>query len=180
MDRIDFVKICYSFFQDKDEGNDQDTFKPTRVSSCVGQCPLTFDGAYGLTEAKHSVRFCSNKKTRPIGLYYHFINKHELKPIYARRLVVAIAKEHDPKTMKMFDENEEIINHSYKVTCPFNKGMINLFGYKAKILRVPCGYQPIIFTALNCHLKRYHHVPADLAQTLVNHFKEIRMKNHVI
>jgi len=151
------------------------------ISGYFGQCPLTFDGAYGLTKAKHSVRFCSNEKTRPIGLYAHFLSKHELKPIYARRLVVAIAKERDPKTTKMFDENEnDVINHFYKVTCPFKNGTINLFGYKKKVLQVPCRHHLVIFTALKSHLKHYHHVPADLAQTLVNHFKEIRMQNHVI
>jgi hypothetical protein len=102
--------------------------------------------------------------------------------MYARRLVKAIATNQDPKTTKIFDENEDIINHFYRVPCPFNDGLINLseFNKKINISRVPCRFQSIIFHGLKFHLKRYHHISDEVAQTLVKQFKENRMKNNII
>jgi hypothetical protein len=142
---------------------------------------VTFDGAFGLTKSRHSIRFCSADNSHRIGLHAHFINKHQLKITHARRLVEAISNQQDSKTTNLFDENEDIINHFYRIPCSFKHRTINLPGYnKRNISRVPCRCQSIIFHNLKCHLKHYHHISDDLARTLANHFKEIRTNNDVI
>ncbi|CAF4314203.1 unnamed protein product, partial [Rotaria sordida] len=32
----------------------------------VSQCPLTFNGAYGLSEENHSIKFCEYEQNRQI------------------------------------------------------------------------------------------------------------------
>ncbi|CAF3668035.1 unnamed protein product [Adineta steineri] len=163
--------------EDNNDVNEQNEVKSVSTSGLRGLCPLTFNGAFGLTTANHSVHFCSKKKTRSVGLYYHFINKHELKPIYARCLLKAISNNEDPKTTKLFDKNEDVINHLWKIPCPFSKNMINLFQYATKdIKRTSCHRLDMTPYALNTHLQYYHHVTESVAQTLVNQSKEIQME----
>ncbi|CAF3883198.1 unnamed protein product [Rotaria sp. Silwood1] len=92
-------------------------------------CPLTFDGAYGLTEANHSIKFCKHETTRRIELYFHFTRKHQLKKIYAQRLVQAIVNNEDPHIIKLFNENEDVLDHFYKVQCPFVYENIHTLNY---------------------------------------------------
>ncbi|CAF1146684.1 unnamed protein product [Adineta steineri] len=163
--------------EDNNDVNEQNEVKSVSTSGLRGLCPLTFNGAYGLTTANHSIHFCSKKKTRSVGLYYHFLNKHLLQPIYARRLLKAISNNEDPKTTKLFDKNEDVINHLWKIPCPFSKNMINLFQYATKdIKRASCHRLDMTPYALNTHLQYYHHVPDSVAQTLVNQSKEIQME----
>ncbi|CAF1208686.1 unnamed protein product [Rotaria sp. Silwood1] len=89
------------------------------------ECPLTFDGAYGLTQATHSIEFCEHDKTCQIGLYQHFIKKHKLKEVYAQRLMRAVADNKDSKTTKLFDGIENVIDHCYKVPGPFTNVLVN-------------------------------------------------------
>jgi hypothetical protein len=76
------------------------------------------------------------KKVRQVNLYSHLINKHELKTIYARSLIKALENNLDPKTTKLFDSNEDIINHLYKIKCPFTNGIIDLFNSNQKIIDI--------------------------------------------
>ncbi|CAF1249615.1 unnamed protein product [Adineta steineri] len=166
--------------EDSDDANKQNRVKSMSTRYPQGFCPLTFDGAYGLTAANHSVRFCSNKKNRPIGLYYHFINKHDLQPIDARRLLEAISNNDDPKTTKIFYENEDVINHLYKIPCPFSKDIIHLFrGSTKNIHKLPCHYLRMPAYALRHHLQYYHHVTPSVARKLIDRSKEIQMENHI-
>jgi hypothetical protein len=137
----------------------------TLVRNLKGCCPLTFNGAYGLSQSKHSIRLCSNKNQRSRNLYHHFKNKHQLTLANARRLVQAMMKKQNPRTTKLFDDNEDIINHSYKIQCPFRKGINHLFdSHKiTSIRRVPCHCHPVPDYALERHLKYYHSLSEDLA-----------------
>ncbi|CAF1064999.1 unnamed protein product [Adineta steineri] len=164
--------------EDSDDDNEQNKVESTPVSVVRGLCPLTFDGAFGLTVANHSMRFCTNKTNRPIGLYGHFIGRHELKPIYARYLLKAISNNEDPKTTKLFSENEHVINHLCKIPCPFNKNMVHLFQYATTNIKgAPCQRSEMTPYVLNSHLQYYHHVTDSVARTLVDQSKEIQMKN---
>jgi len=51
--------------------------------------------------------------------------KHRIKKVYAQRLVRAIDDNQDPRKTKLFDENENVVNHFYMVPCPFFIGRIN-------------------------------------------------------
>ncbi|CAF3390816.1 unnamed protein product [Rotaria sp. Silwood1] len=166
--------------KDQNISEEQNKAEAISCSTYFGQCPLKFDGAYGLTKAKHSIDFCTNRRSRRIGLYCHFMGKHQLKAGCARRLVGAIVKNKDPMITKLFDENEDVINHFYKISCPFHNGMINLFGCNKKtISHVPCRFRSVIFSTLKFHLKQYHHLSGELAQALVNYFKAIHMNNDI-
>ncbi len=103
----------------------------------------------------------------------HFKNKHQLTLATARRLVEAIAKKQNPRTTKLFDNNEDIIDHSYRIECPFRKGIHYLFDShkKTSIRRVPCHCLPIPGRALKHHLKRYHNLSEDLATKFTRHYR---------
>ncbi|CAF0894908.1 unnamed protein product [Rotaria sordida] len=75
-----------------------------------GLCPLTFDGAFGLTKTKLLTRLCSNQIVRQRILYPHFIHVHSMGANYAKRLVKAILQGQDPKTTKLFSDDEDIFN----------------------------------------------------------------------
>ncbi|CAF1216274.1 unnamed protein product [Adineta steineri] len=174
LDRISLDRTTATI-EDNDDDNEQNEVKSMSINGLRGICPLTFNGAFGLTIANHSMDFCSKKKTRPIGLYGHFINKHELKPIYARCLLKAISNNEDPKTAKIFDENDHVIDRSSNIPCPFSKNMVHLIQCSRKnIKKVPCPYIPLKIPALYMHLKHYHGVSCSLARTLVAQSKEIQ------
>ena len=142
----------------------------------MGYCPLKFNGAYGFSREKHSIDLCPNKKCRPIGLFGHFKHKHKLKLIIVRRLIDAITKNEDPKTTRLFNDDEDIIDHSLIIECPFRGGMIDLFDCRnnKSIKGVPCGFQSVPTNSLRYHLKHHHHLSKDLAAKLFQHCKDNR------
>ncbi|CAF1478323.1 unnamed protein product, partial [Rotaria sordida] len=143
----------------------------------VGECPLTFNGAYGLTKANHSIEFCDYGKNHRIQLYNHFIKKHKLKEVCAQRLVQAIIDNQGSRMTKLFDENENVIDQSYNVLCPFTNGQINLPGNSQhRGTRIPCRRRVVPLNVLKCHLQYHHNISNLLAQKLVDGFKEIRTK----
>jgi len=114
-------------------------------------------------------------------LYAHFVTKHRLKSIYAKRLIEAIVNKQDSMTTILFNENEDIINPFYKIECPLQKRIRHLFGYNQKnLIRVPCQTKYVTFHNLKSHLKNYHNVPDDLAQRFVQHFKHKQTIDHFI
>jgi hypothetical protein len=146
----------------------------------VDKCPLTFDGAYGLTQSNHSIEFCAHETTRPIELYLHFMYKHKIKKIYAQRLVRAIVGNQDPRKTKLFDENENVINHSYKVPCPFYSGERNSLKHSRRNVSIPpCQYRLIAFHRLTYHLQFTHKISKSLTQKLVDDLKKDRTKNEI-
>ncbi|CAF1226409.1 unnamed protein product [Rotaria sordida] len=166
--------------KDQHVNEEQKKLERTLWRKIFDECPLTFDGAYGLTQANHSIEFCDYEKNYRIGLYQHFINKHKLKEVYAQRLIRAVADNQDPRITKLFNESEDVIDHFYKVLCPFFKGRINSPEYRQKnIANIPCSRRIILFNALNHHLRFHHKISKTLAKKLVDHFKEIRAKNDI-
>ncbi|CAF1246724.1 unnamed protein product [Rotaria sp. Silwood1] len=85
----------------------------------MDECPLTFDGAYGLTQANHSIEFCQYEKVCEIRFYDHFTKKHKLKDVCVKRLIETVVDNLDPRATKLFNENENIIDYFRKVPCPF-------------------------------------------------------------
>ena len=66
--------------------------------------------------------------------------------------------------------NEDIIDPSDRIECPFKKGLIQLFDChkKKNIRRIPCKYQPIVTRSLKSHLKSIHHLPEDFSTTIIS------------
>ncbi|CAF3158205.1 unnamed protein product, partial [Rotaria sp. Silwood2] len=148
--------------------------------SIVKKCSLTFDGAYGLTQANHSIEFCDHRTTRRIELYLHFMYKHRIKKVYAQRLVRAVADNKDPRKTKLFDENENVIDHFYKVACPFFHGRINsLKSSQQNVMVSPCQRRLIAFNRLTYHLRHSHKISKSSAQKIVDGFKKDRAKNDI-
>ncbi|CAF1294558.1 unnamed protein product [Rotaria sordida] len=146
--------------------------KPYR--KIFGKCPLTFNGAYGLTQANHSIKFCCYEKNYQTQLYNHFIKKHKLKEVCAQRLIQAIISNQDPMITKLFNENENVIDQFYNVLCPFSNGQINLpENSQHRGTHIPCRRRIIPLNVLECHLQYHHNISNLLAQKLVNSFKEI-------
>ncbi|CAF4750405.1 unnamed protein product [Rotaria sp. Silwood1] len=164
---------------DKDQHINEEQKKSKRKScrTIIDECPLTFDGAYGLTQTNHSIKFCEYEKDCRFLLYDHFIRKHKLKEVCAQRLLEAVADNHDPRTTKLFDENESIIDYLWKVPCPFINGRLDLPEYRRKYLKnIPCSHNLIRLDHLKKHLRCHHRVYNGFAQKLVDVFKAIRSK----
>ena len=165
------------FFQDEHVNEVEEEGKQISYRKIVDKCPLTFDGAYGLTKANHSIEFCENKEIKRMYLFSHFIWKHRIKIVYARRLMQALADEQDPRITKLFDENENVINEICKVQCPFfNKKMNSSRNTQGRVAKVRCQHQSIALTSLKYHLIHHHRVARSLATKLVHSFEEHRRK----
>ncbi|CAF2982630.1 unnamed protein product [Rotaria sp. Silwood2] len=170
-------KYSSCFFKEHRINEAQKKSKRKSCKTIFGECPLTFDGAYGLTQANHSIEFCECEKDCRFLLYDHFIKKHKLKEVCAQRLIQAVADNHDPRTIKLFDENESIIDYLWKVLCPFINGRLGLIEYSQKYLKnIPCSNQLIRLDNLKHHLRRRHHVCNSYTQKLVDVFKAIQSK----
>jgi len=146
----------------------------------VDTCPLTFDGAYGLTQANHSIEFCEHGTTRRIELYLHFMYKHHIKKVYVQRLVRAIADNQDPRKTKLFDGNENVIDHFYKVPCPFFYERINSLKDSQRNISVPpCRRRLVALYKLTRHLQLNHKLSNSSAKKIVDGFKKDRTKNDI-
>jgi len=137
------------------------------------RCPLTFDGAFGLTRAKHSIEFCSKDNRRKMNMWSHFRQKHKLKLVHIHRLLQAMRTGQDPKTTKLFSENEVIIEPDRRFVCPFSSEMINLIGCcPTQSQNVPCHAATILDASLSLHLHRHHHIPYGMAKKVRQIYKE--------
>ncbi|CAF3661073.1 unnamed protein product [Rotaria sp. Silwood1] len=167
----------------QDEHVNEKTKKYKRKSyrNIYAKCPLIFDGAYGLTKANHSIEFCEHETNRRIQLYFHFIYKHQLKKVYAQRLVRAVADHKESRITKLFDENEDVIDHFYKVPCPFFHGRVNSLKYNGQNITIsPCQRRFVTFHKLTYHLRLTHKISKPLAQKLVEDFKKNRIDNDIV
>ncbi|CAF1226178.1 unnamed protein product [Rotaria sordida] len=82
-------------------------------------------------------------------------------------LTRAVIKNQDLRITKLFDENDDVIDHLYRVPCPLTDGRINLRGYDQPIeSNIPCRHHKIPFSALKSHFRHYHHVSDAFAQDL--------------
>ncbi len=103
----------------------------------------------------------------------HFTQKHKLKKEHARRLYLAIKYGENPKTAKLFNENEDIIDHDRNVPCPFSSNMINLIGCcPTQSRKIPCTYKSIPYFHLVLHLKTYHNLSLSMAQKISKNHRE--------
>ncbi|CAF3635201.1 unnamed protein product [Rotaria sp. Silwood1] len=171
--------ICF-FLQDDHVNEKTKKRKRKSCRNIYGKCPLTFDGAYGLTKVNHSIEFCQHKTTRRIELYFHFIYTHQLKKNYAERLIRAVADHKDSRITKLFDENEDVINHSYKVSCPFFHGQVNSIKYNGENITIPsCQRRFVTFHRLAYHLRFNHKISEPLVRKLVDDFKKNSIENNL-
>ncbi|CAF1429520.1 unnamed protein product [Rotaria sp. Silwood1] len=139
-------------------GNEKQKKLEQKPRTIYDKCPLEFDGAYGLTQEKHSIKF-----------------------FYAQRLVQAIADDKDPKTTKLFDGSEDVIDHFYQIPCPFINGRLDFPEYTRKFVsNVPCPRRILPIKKLKHHLRRYHQVSEMFAQELVDTFKEMRAADNIV
>lgn len=141
------------------------------------QCPLLFDGAFGLTEANHSIKLCPIGSKVRRNLVGHFTIKHNLKKIHARRLYDAIKNNQNPRTEILFSENEDVIDHGRFIPCPFSYSMINGTECHAPPSRkIPCSYDSITIFCLVRHLTKYHDFPLHIAQQIKKKHQEKLLK----
>ncbi|CAF3849650.1 unnamed protein product [Rotaria sp. Silwood1] len=158
-DSLDTISSDKTSKSAKDQhGNEKQKKLEQKPRTIYDKCPLEFDGAYGLTQEKHSIKF-----------------------FYAQRLVQAIADDKDPKTTKLFDGSEDVIDHFYQIPCPFINGRLNFPEYARKyVSNVPCPRRILQIKKLKHHLRRYHQVSEMFAQELVDTFKEMRAADNIV
>ncbi|CAF3043647.1 unnamed protein product, partial [Rotaria sp. Silwood2] len=181
-DFIDIVSFDESTksVMDQHVNEKQEKHKPKTFIEVFGKCPLTFDGAYGLTKANHSVKLCEQRRTRRIELYRHFTQTHLLKQVYAQRLAEAVDDNQNPRLLKLFDENEDVIDHFIKVPCPFFYERINSSEYTRRNAAIPsCRHRLVELNKLKRHLRLYHNISTSLARNIVDDFNESRIKNNI-
>ncbi|CAF3270181.1 unnamed protein product [Rotaria socialis] len=180
MDATSFDTTTKSI-KDQNVNKEQKKRERRLCTSSYGKCPLTFDGAFGLTQTNHSITLCKHEKNHETVLYGHFINKHRLKAACAVSLVKAIADKQDPRITKLFDGNETVVNLKYSVLCPCRNGRIDVPGYsRQKGKNVRCQRRLVPFNALKYHLRNHHYISKQLAQKLVDDLKEITTENDIV
>ncbi|UJR35255.1 hypothetical protein I4U23_028019 [Adineta vaga] len=171
---VSILKSTTIFDSTKDEAHDREYNQEHTVNprTFVTQCPLTFDGAFGLTEEKHGFKFCSSNRVIRSPLLSHFINKHHIKTIHAYRLCRATISELDPATTKLFGENEEVIDQDAFIPCPFSSNTISLIGCcPPHSKKIPCRKEPIRDAALRSHLVVVHRISHSMAAEIYKIYK---------
>ncbi|CAF3923912.1 unnamed protein product [Rotaria sp. Silwood2] len=178
-DFIDLVSDDETTKSIQDEHVNEEKVKHKRKSfkKTIGKCPLTFDGAYGLTKANHSVEFCKHNTTRLLTLHLHFMNKHKLKSAHSQRLIRAVVANQDPRKTKLFHRNENVINCFDNVPCPFFSGQMNSSNYtRQNETTMLCQLRLVSLNVFKRHLQRRHDISDSLAQKLFDDFKKSRTK----
>ncbi|CAF1255160.1 unnamed protein product [Adineta ricciae] len=113
--------------------------------SYLGECPLTFDGAFGLFQDYHQHQLCTKSKgpTKKICLYQHFNSKHGFKRQVSIRLVKAMIYQQDPSTIK----------------CPL--------AINDPITNMPCSTQEITRKSIRRHLSGVHRLDSETINKLM-------------
>ncbi|CAF1048799.1 unnamed protein product [Rotaria sp. Silwood1] len=157
----------------KDETNDEMKHIPnSTVINYRGLCPLTFDGAFGLTKAKHLIRLCNSQTISQRILYSHFVHIHSIEANYAKRLIKAIQQGQDPKITKLFSDDEDIFNKNDKLVCPFYDSTTNPFRCHPKqIPNIPCYFRWTNFQYFISHLITAHHLTKTAIKKIVDGYK---------
>jgi hypothetical protein len=134
-------------------------------------CPLTFDGAFGLTKDKHAIQVCP-VRNRGRRLITHFKECHKLTHVHALRVCQAVVNELDPRTTNLFGINEVVIDHDRFVACPFTNNMIGLIGCcPTKSRFIPCPSPPMLDNRLKNHLRLYHQITARDTESVLQFYK---------
>ena len=115
-----------------------------------------------------------------MNLYDHFRGIHKLTSTFARRLIEATQKKCDPRTTKLVDNNEDIIDYSCMIECPFKNGNIHLFDCQNKenIQKVPCKRELMYVASLKSHLLHAHRLPRGFAHKISQYYKDNQTRNH--
>ena len=84
-------------------------------------------------------------------------------------MVRAVADNQDPRTIILFDGNENIINHFYKVPYPFTNGRINSPEYSRQNVAnvLPCQRRIAALNTIKYNLRRHPPISNMLAQKVV-------------
>ena len=89
--------------QTREENSIQSKVVKAKSHICQ-RCPFTFDGAFGLTEAKHSLNLCRSDYIVHGNLVGHLMLEHKLQKACAHRLCQAILKSKDIISCKWFGD----------------------------------------------------------------------------
>lgn len=82
------------------------------------ECPLWFDGAYGLTEKTHGMYICPRKRHKE--LYRHIIRFHKLTVSSAEKICRAILNDESPINRNLFQSDEIVVDQINHIFCPFS------------------------------------------------------------
>ncbi|CAF1348628.1 unnamed protein product [Adineta ricciae] len=167
-----YGETTVSNIEDTVDDENHDPKNEINAHHIVAPCPLRSHGAFGLTKARHGIKFCTSRiKTRQ-HLYTHFQTKHCLKSIYADRLCRAVADGLQPKTTNLFADDEEVTDRDRYIPCPFTNGKINLIGCCPPYSRrIPCKNEAVPGADLKHHLVNVHHISAAMAREIDKIYK---------
>ncbi|CAF2518686.1 unnamed protein product [Rotaria sp. Silwood2] len=133
--------------------------------SYCGQCPLTFDGAFGLIQSCHQHQLCSSSKilNKNICLYQHFHSKHGFTGEISIRLVRAIIHQENPYETKLFSSINDtpltLYDPYHKVKCPLST--------RYDIINTPCLTQEITRKSIRRHLFGVHRLDHQTIDKLI-------------
>ena len=126
-------------------------------------CPLVQYGAFGLKASHDLPRLCSRTDETRI-LYGHFTQVHRLKSSVAYRLVKAMCNGEDPKTTKIFpQDNTSALTE--KIICPFNTKNAEKLREHGNIPNSPCA-KTFSYHVLKEHLRTEHSITARNAELI--------------
>jgi hypothetical protein len=109
------------------------------------------------------------------NLVSHFVHQHKIKRPLAHRLYQAVKQGQNPKTTKLFNENEDVIDPARNdiIQCPFSNSRIDLIGQcPAQSRRIPCSFESVPYAQLTPHLKRHHKLSIPMARKISKIYKE--------
>ena len=126
-----------------------------------------------MAKANGSIKLCPIDYVVRGNLVGHLMFKHKIQKPYARRIYQATQNGEDPRTTKLFDGHEVVMEKAERILCPFHNKRIHLIQCcPTKARRVPCLVKPIKNLSPLPHLKVHHRIPADIARKIAQTYRE--------
>ena len=85
----------------------------------LGECPLSFDGAFGLWTASHGTYLCQGHKIHQ-DLACHFLKCHKLTRKASKIVCRSIENNDDPASTILFQPTDVVLDQVNQFLCPFS------------------------------------------------------------
>ncbi|CAF1401619.1 unnamed protein product [Adineta steineri] len=166
------TKTNNSRFDDQEQNNEE----LMASNNIINKCPLTFDGAFGLTIAKHSIKLCTANKTY-VNLLSHFQDKHQMKKCHATRLYKSTKNGDDATKTNLFNEVSTIIDHDHFIVCPLATDISDsIEGFPNEVNNMPCENRSINRKIIKRHLTTHHGLSLAMATKILESTKKSQVK----
>ncbi|CAF3560846.1 unnamed protein product [Rotaria sordida] len=146
-------------------------------------CPLFRPNVFGI-KLEHNIRLdCNGSTYNKSNLTRHFECYHRMLPECALRLRNAIINgQTSSDQIKLFSENEIILNQEYFSDCPLINST-NVFGSESSLsilIHIPCTKKQVALISMVNHFQLYHKLKFDAAKKIFNAMKNKSLTSDTI